>query len=72
MQKELDKLTAEKTQLESHILRMQTWCENQGKWRAHVYETEVDDLKVLSSFCSFPLLASIPISPYFPWFCCHD
>lgn len=40
MEKERENLMHEKKQLEAHILRMQMWCENQGKWRAHVYETE--------------------------------
>lgn len=41
MEKEKENLMDEKKQLEAHIIRMQTWCENQGMWRAHVYETEV-------------------------------
>ncbi|XP_033743124.1 sorting nexin-25-like [Pecten maximus] len=40
MEKERENLMDEKKQLEAHIHRMQMWCENQGKWRAHVYETE--------------------------------
>ena len=34
-------MKVERRNLENHILRTQNWCENQGKWRAHVYEAEV-------------------------------
>ncbi|XP_048774013.1 sorting nexin-25-like [Ostrea edulis] len=38
---ELDQLILQRRQLEIHILRTQKWCENQGSWRAMVYEAQI-------------------------------
>ena len=41
LEREVDSMKVERRNLENHILRTQNWCENQGKWKAHVYEAEV-------------------------------
>ncbi|XP_078326313.1 sorting nexin-25-like isoform X2 [Crassostrea virginica] len=49
MEGELDELIQHRRNLEIHILRTQNWCENQGSWRAAVYEAqivEVEDKKI--------------------------
>lgn len=40
LESELEGMIEEKRRLESHILRTEQWCENVGKWRAHIYEAE--------------------------------
>ncbi|KAK3099373.1 hypothetical protein FSP39_003500 [Pinctada imbricata] len=52
LERESENLKLERRQLEAHILRTQTWCENQGMWRAHVYEAQIveEDEKKLPVF----------------------
>ncbi|KAL4230572.1 sorting nexin 25 [Mactra antiquata] len=49
IESEVEGMKDEKRRLEDHILRTEKWCENVGKWRAHVYEaimTSEGDKKV--------------------------
>ena len=41
LESEVEAMKEEKRKLESHILRTEQWCTNTGRWRAHVYGTEV-------------------------------
>ncbi|XP_062594702.1 sorting nexin-25-like isoform X2 [Saccostrea cucullata] len=46
---ELEQLILQRRQLEIHILRTQKWCENQGSWRATIYEAQIveeDDKRI--------------------------
>lgn len=50
LEKEIDNLKNEKRQLESHLLRTETWTENLGKWRATVETVEIPDDKDTPEF----------------------
>ena len=57
MEGELDELIQQRRNLEIHILRTQNWCENQGSWRAAVYEAQVSIQK------RPPLIVPLPTHP---------
>ncbi|XP_061183627.1 sorting nexin-25-like [Saccostrea echinata] len=49
LERELEQLILQRRQLEIHILRTQKWCENQGSWRATIYEAQIveeDDKRI--------------------------
>ena len=54
MEGELDELIQHRRNLEIHILRTQNWCENQGSWRAAVYEAQVSIQKPSSLMVPSP------------------
>lgn len=41
IESELAAMKEEKRRLESHIMRTEQWCENVGKWTAHIYDADV-------------------------------
>ncbi|XP_053400334.1 sorting nexin-25-like isoform X2 [Mercenaria mercenaria] len=41
MDSELAAMQEEKRRLDSHIMRTEQWCENVGKWTAHIYEADI-------------------------------
>lgn len=41
MEEEMEALKQERRQLEFHIERTDLWAANIGKWKAHLYNTEV-------------------------------
>ena len=44
---EIEKLKSDRRQLEFHIDRTEVWAENVGRWKAHIYNSEVSTKRVL-------------------------
>ena len=41
IESEIEALRMERRQLEFHIERTEVWAENIGRWKAHIYNSEV-------------------------------
>lgn len=50
LEKDIENLKTEKRQLESHLLRTESWSANLGKWRAQVESVDIPDNKDTPEF----------------------